>query len=117
MHEHPIPDAGEPFIDEPGLQLLILLCIEELHAVEVWLFGSRARGDHHPDSDWDILAVVPDDAPKDIDNPISVFRVRRKSGLHADLLTVRQSDFMSSKNALNTISHEVAKDGILLSLA
>ncbi|WP_404378630.1 nucleotidyltransferase domain-containing protein [Caenispirillum salinarum] len=30
--------------------------------VEVWLFGSRARGEHRPDSDYDLMAVVPDDA-------------------------------------------------------
>lgn len=25
------------------------------------LFGSRARGDHRPDSDWDVLVLLPDD--------------------------------------------------------
>lgn len=29
---------------------------------QVWLFGSRARGDARDDSDWDLLVVVPDDA-------------------------------------------------------
>ena len=29
---------------------------------EAYLFGSRARGDHHSSSDWDILILV--DAPK-----------------------------------------------------
>ena len=27
-------------------------------SAEVILFGSRARGDEHPDSDWDILILV-----------------------------------------------------------
>lgn len=27
---------------------------------EAFLFGSRARGDHRPDSDWDILILVDD---------------------------------------------------------
>lgn len=27
---------------------------------KVWLFGSRARGDHYPDSDFDILVVIKD---------------------------------------------------------
>ena len=27
---------------------------------EVFLFGSRARGDSHSDSDWDILILLPD---------------------------------------------------------
>ncbi len=25
---------------------------------EIWLFGSRARGDNRPDSDWDIIILV-----------------------------------------------------------
>src|SRR6056297_545061 len=29
---------------------------------EAYLFGSRARGDHHSSSDWDILILI--DAPK-----------------------------------------------------
>ncbi len=28
---------------------------------EVYLFGSRARGDNRPDSDWDILILVDDE--------------------------------------------------------
>jgi predicted nucleotidyltransferase len=28
---------------------------------EVYLFGSRARGDNHADSDWDILVITPND--------------------------------------------------------
>ncbi len=28
---------------------------------EIFLFGSRARGDHEPDSDWDILVLLPYD--------------------------------------------------------
>jgi predicted nucleotidyltransferase len=30
---------------------------------EIWLYGSRAHGTHRPDSDWDLLVVVPDGAP------------------------------------------------------
>lgn len=29
----------------------------------IYLFGSKARGDAGPDSDYDLLVVVPDDAP------------------------------------------------------
>jgi predicted nucleotidyltransferase len=30
-------------------------------ASEIWFYGSRARGKHRGDSDWDILVVVPDE--------------------------------------------------------
>src|SRR5687768_4457841 len=31
---------------------------EQFHPRQIWLFGSRARGDNRDDSDWDLLAVV-----------------------------------------------------------
>ena len=36
----------------------------------LWLFGSRARGDHRPDSDWDLLILLNKDkvALSDYDN-------------------------------------------------
>ena len=39
------------------------------HLKEVILFGSRARGDFSPDSDYDCLVVM-DDLPPDIENVI-----------------------------------------------
>lgn len=32
----------------------------------IYLFGSKARGESRPDSDYDILVVVPDDAPPNV---------------------------------------------------
>ena len=36
--------------------------VEVLDPEEVWLFGSRARETHGPDSDWDLMAVLPNTA-------------------------------------------------------
>jgi predicted nucleotidyltransferase len=58
---------------------LVELCKTEMSTSEVWLFGSRARGDNSPQSDFDILAVVPADSPEDIDTPRAAFRLRRRS--------------------------------------
>lgn len=33
---------------------------------EIWLFGSRGRGDHKPDSDYDVVAVVGEDSIPDL---------------------------------------------------
>lgn len=44
----------------------VLERVVELYSPErVYLFGSRARGDHRVDSDFDLLAVMPDDADED----------------------------------------------------
>ena len=45
---------------EPRLRTVVDLARERLRAREVWLFGSRARGDYSSLSDWDILIVVDD---------------------------------------------------------
>jgi predicted nucleotidyltransferase len=39
---------------------------------KLWLFGSRARGDHRPDSDIDVLLDVLADAPFTLHNLVGV---------------------------------------------
>ena len=39
---------------------LVQQIVEAVHPLRIVLFGSAARGDMHPDSDLDILVVVPD---------------------------------------------------------
>lgn len=97
---------------EPRLGELIALCRSELGAEEVWLFGSRTRGDHHPDSDWDLLAILPDDTPEEMLDPIRVWQVRRRSGLNADLLVVTRSDFLDAQDSVTTLSAIVAREGV-----
>jgi predicted nucleotidyltransferase len=47
----------------PGmLDEILSRLVETLHPLEIYLFGSHARGTPHPDSDLDFLVVVPDDA-------------------------------------------------------
>jgi predicted nucleotidyltransferase len=43
---------------------MIARIVEVLHAEQVWLFGSRTRGEARADSDWDFMAILADDAPE-----------------------------------------------------
>ena len=55
---------------------------------EIWLFGSRARGDARPDSDWDVFVVVPDwTSDEDLD-PLRAWRLQREAGIPADVIPV-----------------------------
>jgi len=49
-----------PVVIPPGM---IERIVEVLAPEEVCLFGSRARATHAPDSDWDLMAILPDGAP------------------------------------------------------
>lgn len=70
--------------EEPRLRDMVHLCKADLDAVQVWLFGSRARGEDRPGSDSDVLAVIADAAPRGCDSVLNVWKVKRASGLPAD---------------------------------
>lgn len=109
------PRGHRPEIELPdNVRRLVELCQLEMGALEVWLFGSRVRGDFRSNSDFDLLAVIQDDAPVDVDTPAAAFRLRRQSGAHADLFTVRMTDFLAARSTLNTISYAVAQEGVRL---
>ena len=44
---------------DPILAEIVRRLIEALHPERIYLFGSRARGDRGPDSDYDLMVVVP----------------------------------------------------------
>ena len=46
------------------LDRTIARIVETMNPEAVYLFGSRARGDARPDSDYDLLVIVSDDAPR-----------------------------------------------------
>lgn len=106
--------APELLVAEPKLASLIQMCKEDLRAVQVWLFGSRARGEHRDDSDWDIMAIVDDAAPDTVTDPLNVWRVADRSGVETDLVAVRKQDFLDAKDAVTTLSHQVSQEGVLL---
>lgn len=99
---------------EPRLGKVVDLARERFRAREVWLFGSRARGDHGRDSDWDILIVVDDGTPDSAMNPARLWRVGRDAGLVADVVADRISDMRASEDVPTTIPYRVKREGVRL---
>jgi hypothetical protein len=55
--------GGEILGQDPALAELAGRLVEAYVPERVYLFGSKARGDAGPDSDYDLMVIVPDDAP------------------------------------------------------
>ena len=73
----------------------------------ILLFGSRARGDHRVDSDWDLLVLLPDEAPEQLLDPSLAWEVRQGTGVKADIVCEYEAEFLKSQNVANTLAYEV----------
>ena len=88
--------------------------IERWRPQQVWLFGSRARGDAHASSDWDLLVVVPDDLAATELDPLVGWRLQKDSGVRADVFPCRASDFREDRTTPNTLAFDAALDGFVI---
>lgn len=92
---HAIDRSGRAIDLAPAWPLLDrLLC--EWKPMQIHLFGSRARGDANPDSDWDFLVVVPE-ACSATDDPLIPWRLRSDTGVRADIVVYSLPDFESER--------------------
>ena len=71
------------------------------------LFGSRARGVHRPDSDWDVALVSRSERRLPGGTPL-----RELDGV--DVWVLPESDLRHRANALGSLAFEVARDGRLI---
>jgi predicted nucleotidyltransferase len=101
-------------IDVTPLRLLLERIIQRWQPHQVWLFGSRARGDAQPSSDWDLLVVVPDTVADSEFDPLVGWRLQKDSGVRADVFPCRASDFSEDTQTPNTLAYDAAADGLLL---
>lgn len=66
----------------------------------IYLFGSKARGDQGPDSDFDLLVVVPNDAPDERKRSLLAYAALRGTGTAADVLVCTRQHFESRLRVL-----------------
>lgn len=98
----------------PEIAPLVGAVRDAFGATEIWLFGSRARGDFRPDSDWDLVAVLPDDATPEMTDPLSAWRITRQSHVPATLLATKRQDLESIWGLPNTVGFVLSREGVRL---
>lgn len=82
--------------------------------VEVWLFGSHARGDTHEDSDIDLFVVVDDEKRGRINRGAAIAETRSGYSGAVDLILTTQSGHQRDKQRLGTLSDLVIDQGVRL---
>lgn len=78
---------------------------------EIWLFGSRGRGDHRPDSDFDILAVLPDGLLAADYQPMRAAEALAGSGLGCDIVVCSRQEFEAGRATPGSLADTVLQEG------
>jgi predicted nucleotidyltransferase len=103
------PTASDPVLAEAVRRL-----VEAYRPERVYLFGSVARGDAGPDSDYDLLVVVPDDAPPERRRSRLAYEVLRGTGTAADVLVCTRSYFEQRRLLKASLPGTVLREGMAL---
>ena len=103
--------------DDPVLAEILRRLLEAYQPVLVYLFGSTARGAPGPDSDYDLLLVVPDDAPERHRGSRLAYEALRGTGTAADVLVCTQSYFDARLHLRASLPATVVREGVLLHAA
>ena len=96
---------------DPRLRRLLESLVRGLDPVAVYLFGSRARGTERADSDYDILLILPDDAPRECMDPMALYDFAIQTKVPADIVPCRETNFDQSRDLVGTLSYEAAHFG------
>lgn len=108
----PSPATADPVLAEIVRRLVVAYEPER-----VYLFGSVARGYAGTDGDYDLLLVVPDDAPEERLRSRRAYEVLWGLGVAVDVLVSRRSAFDARARVRTSLPATVLREGILLHAA
>ncbi|MDR7523505.1 MAG: nucleotidyltransferase domain-containing protein [Armatimonadota bacterium] len=109
--EHYLPEQ------DPKLAEVVRRLVEAYRPERIYLFGSFARGEAGPDSDYDLLVIVPDDAPQEHKDSKLAYRVLWGTGTAADVIVWERSRFERRARVVCSLPAIVLREGTLLHVA
>jgi uncharacterized protein len=101
--------AGDPVLAE-----LVRRLVTAYQPELVFLFGSRARQEAGPESDYDLLIVVPDHFPAERKRSRLAYQSLRGTGTAADVLVWTRRTFEERLHLRASLPATVVREGTLL---
>ena len=100
--------------EDPALAEVVRRLVAAYEPDRIYLFGSYARGDPGPDSDYDLMVVVPDSAPPERRRAQLAYRALRGTGTAADVLVATKGYFETRLRVRASLPATIAREGALL---
>ena len=104
-----VPRSSDPILGE-----IVRRLVEAYSPERVYLFGSVARGEAGPDSDYDIMLIVPDDAPPERLRSRLAYQALWGTGTAADVLVWPRSSFERRARVAASLPATISREGVLL---
>ena len=109
VHSSEVPSA-----ENPVLGTIVNRLVQIFQPDRVYLFGSVARGDAGPDSDYDLMIVIPDTAPQSMRDSGPAYRALWRLGAAVDLLVWTRSEFDTRLHLRASLPSTIRREGRLL---
>lgn len=101
-------------LKDQALAEILRRLIAAYEPVQIYLFGSRARGDSAANSDYDLMVVVPDSAPPERMRSRLAYEALRGTGTAADVLVWTREAFECRLHLRASLPSTVVSEGTLL---
>ena len=108
------PNVGRYTSEDAALKGVVARLVEELDPQAIWLFGSRARGTHRPDSDFDLLAVAKENGRFGSNDYVKTFRAAGGLGVDCEVVPCSKEDFDEAATLETSFVSQIIKQGRLL---
>jgi predicted nucleotidyltransferase len=106
-----------PAAEDAALAEAVRRLVDAYQPERIYLFGSVARGDAGADSDYDLLVVVPDDAPPERHRSRLAYEALRGTGTAVDVLVCTRSYFEDRRLLKASLPGTILREGRLLHAA
>lgn len=100
--------------DDPALAEIVHRLVEAFEPKRVYLFGSKARGDAGPDSDYDLMVVVSDTCEPGYRLAQRAHSLLWDTGTAADILVWSNERFQSRAHLQASLPATILREGQLL---
>jgi predicted nucleotidyltransferase len=105
---------GDLAVDDPALAEIVRRLVAAYRPLRIYLFGSRARAEAGPDSDYDLMVVVADDVPPERRRSRLAYEALRRTGIAADVLVWTREAFDSRLELRASLPTSIVAEGRLL---
>ena len=100
--------------ENPVLSEIVRRLVDVYRPERIYLFGSAARGESGPDSDFDVMVVVSDSALPELRRSRPSYKALRGIGFPIDVLVRTRAEFEKRLHLQASLPSTVVREGKLL---